>query len=295
MKHTPHLTDLILDQAGKPTQLFQDILCAAHINHANSLASIVEATQKAWLRPAHVERWDMANTQDDSNERLVSLLSELHFNQEIAPTDTTYDYVLVLGDTLNGMRLRFSYALTLWNIGVRFNNLFFLTSQRERFDDHIHILERESEHELYDVTNPYLPIKKDWLKPITAPKTETDIARMIVDQTELPLSFAQNVAIHFIDTPYQHTENGLRRPNTGDTFKLWIKSIQPHGKVLAISSQPYVGYQHAVLKTYVPNTMSIVTVGPASQQAQPTHLLLDTLARWLFQEHIFQKKLHVKM
>ena len=145
--------------------------------------------------------------------------------------------------------------------------------------------------ELYDRTNKFLPIQADWMEPAKIPATETEMAKMVYNQAKLPKDFKELVQVQFIDTPLQRASNGgAIRPNTGDTIKLWLTKTKPTGSVLAISNQPYVGYQHAVLKTFVPKEMSIETVGPKPSTSASSDLLLDTLARWLYQENVFQNQ-----
>ena len=63
------------------------------------------------------------------------------------------------------MRARFAYALAQWQKGMRFTTLVFLVGERPLLDDPTHHEDNETEAELYDRTNMYLPIRADWQEP----------------------------------------------------------------------------------------------------------------------------------
>ena len=77
----------------------------------------------------------------------------------------------------------------------------------------------------------------------------------------------------------------LKRPTTPDTVLDWLK-IKPHpGLCLAISNQPYVLYQDSVLKTVLPPSFTVETIGEKMDETSyNVSLLLDNLARFLYQE-----------
>ena len=275
---------------NKLSPALQKILLITNVTHYGSLESVVNATQKAWLRKPGIERWHMGDTYQKFDQQLAPLFKELGMQNEIKPSQEKYDYVLILGDTVNCLRTRFAYALDQWQKGIRFSTLVFLVGERPLLDDPAHHEDNETEAELYDRTNMYLPIRADWQEPSTMPQTETEMARMVYDQAIVPDEFKKLVTVRFIDTPMQLTTSGqMRRPNTADTIKLWLKKVPHRGSILAISNQPYIGYQHAVLQSYIPPEMSVETVGPKAYMPLSADLLLDTLARWLYQEDFFYK------
>ena len=65
------------------------------------------------------------------------------------------------------------------------------------------------------------------------------------------------------------------------------QGIATPGNILAISNQPYVGYQNAVLQNLLPNTFGIETVGKSASPNIKITTALDTLARWLQQGYAF--------
>ena len=110
-----------------------------------------------------------------------------------------------------------------------------------------------------------------------------EAAKLIVDQTSLP---DENIRsqISFIDTPMQPTNNGkLRRPNTQDTILAWLKTEPQIKTVLSLSSNPYCGYQHAVITQLLPKAWNIETIGKAPERNETIEIYFDTLARALYQ------------
>ena len=57
------------------------------------------------------------------------------------------------------------------------------------------------------------------------------------------------------------------------------------GSILAISDQPHCLYQHEVIKTYVPSTFNVETVGNGAAENTSVALILDALARAIYQKH----------
>ena len=194
-----------------------------------------------------------------------------------------YEYAIVLGSTFSNFLTRLAKLLRIYNEGTRFKKLIIHTGARPLDPT------KESKNILFNHSNGEVPIRKDW-QPTQVPLTEADMVRMVLDRAELPAGFKDSVKIDIIDAPMQKNKDGsLRRPNTGDVVKLWLsQGIQP-GTVLAITNQPYVLYQHAVLKTLLPTTFNIETAGSAIKSPIHVGIILDSLARWLYQENQYQQ------
>jgi hypothetical protein len=90
----------------------------------------------------------------------------------------------------------------------------------------------------------------------------------------------------------QQAQNGtLRRPNTQDTIDEWLRSYNPQpGSILALSNQPYIGYQDAVLRKALPKTFDVETVGNACSNNTKSTVIIDSLARWIYNEHLIAQK-----
>jgi hypothetical protein len=102
----------------------------------------------------------------------------------------------------------------------------------------------------------------------------------------------KKIPVQLISAPMISEESGiLRRPLTADTLSAWLATNPTPGTCLAISNQPYVAYQQTVLKTLLPSDFSVQTVGAAtSEPTEKISIMLDTLARILFQELQFLQK-----
>lgn len=260
------------------------ILEMTQVEHDGTLESIVQATQQSWLRKPGVERWQMDKKYEILDTTLKPLFEELGLLDEIRPTQKEYHDVIIFGATLSTTRSRLQYTLDLWQEGIKFKRLIFFVSDRP-LDP-----QKESREELFDRSNRHLQIKDSWQEALEVPTTEADMNKLVWDQTELPDGFLDKVAVHFISAPMQTTPDGkTRRANTGDTVKFWLTKMDLPGPILAISNQPYVGYQHAVLKAFLPETVKFETVGNKKVSFE-SDTQLDNLARWLYQENIYRKQ-----
>lgn len=269
-----------------------DILEITKIQHDGSLESIVAATQKSWLRQTK-DRWDHTNQYESLHDQLSPYFEQLGIIEEIKPTSNAYDYVIVLGTTINPMRKGIAMALSYFEAGIAYKKLLILSGERPldpliMVGDHPLDTEYESKEAFFDRSNPNLPIRANWQEPAVLPKTESELAHMLFEQAQLPQGFKEAIKVEFIDTPMQKNSDGsLRRPNTADTIHEWLITKPKEGSTLAISHQPYAIYQHAVLKTLLPESFTVETV--ADGVKGPLHIgnCLDTLARWLYQENIY--------
>lgn len=280
IKCAEDLKTALLTRDNKPNHHLTELLSLLGVNHDGTLASIVASTQKQWLRNPDQERWHMAEISVPQKERIKSLLGMLYLQEEIKPIKKNYDYCLMLGATVQRVRTRFAYLLDLHKQGVTCQQIIMLGGKR-RLDEKI-----ESATQLLDAHNTDLLFKKDWQLNQALPTNETEMMRMVVDQTDLPADFAKKII--FIDTPMQSNGDGapMRRPNTGDTIKQWLKSHVKPGSCLAISNQPYIGYQDSVIRTFLPESFSLETVGPRAEDDSTIAATLDSIARWLYQENI---------
>lgn len=198
---------------------------------------IVSSTQQLWMQKGK-ERWDFEKRYEHLRPQLWPLFEEMGMVHEIKPTKTHYDTVLVLGALRNRVQDRVDYLV---QTGITYNQLVFLTGERPL---------RESE-EL-----PQL-------------NTEAEMVQWVYDHSPLP----KDVPLLIINVPMQ----GTKRPNTADTVKAWLNTHPSPSSCLAISNQPYVHYQKAVLNHYLP--FEIDVAGPSILGDPSVDLMLDTVAR----------------
>ena len=268
-----------LDHNGRPTQVLLELLDVLHVHHDGSLESIVAATQKVWLRPAGKERWEIEDTFAAQRDVVMPLLEKMGFIDEIFPTFLRYRHVLLLGATMQRMRTRLAYLIELWNNGVFFEDIVVLVGQRPRSP------EIETDDVIMGKGASELSVKKDW-KLSQMPATETDMARLVFEQTELPVGL-DKIPVIFVDTPMQKTATGtLRRPNTVDTVLAWLVTNPAPGLCMAVSNQPYCLYQDAVVRGCLHKGFDLETVGSAAMTEKASvATYLDTVARYLYGMH----------
>lgn len=269
---------MIINQAGEPSNILLELCSLLDIEHSGTLESIVAATQKAWLRPAGTERWEFADLYDAKRDQIMPLLEGMNCINDIVPSQKSYDYALMLGATAHRVRTRLAYLVRLWEKGVRFKHIIFATGARNL--DPI----KESEKELLTSDVAGLPVRPEWSFSGNLPTTETEMMKLVYEQSVLPDSMRE-VPVVFVDTPMQATASGqLRRPNTGDTIIHWLATSPSPGRCLVVSNQPFTAYQDTVVKTFVPKGFTVETVGHEACENISIAVCLDSIARWLYQE-----------
>lgn len=283
----------ILDENQHPTKALKEVLNILDVKTDGSLNDIVEKTQKIWLRPSGVERFNMQDIYADKQEELMPLFKQLGLCDEVRPMYPSYKYALVHGGNILSTRARFSYLVGLWNSGIKFEKIVVLTGQRDldKNLETVESLQKSSVEEIRKQAPWLLPVKSDWkFDPVTMPfKSETDMMKLIYDQTQFPDDF-KNLPVVFIDAPKQKTsDGGLRRPSTADTINSWLTTNPEFGSCLFITNQPFIGYQDATVRTVMLKNdyFEIETVGFALQPGYDSiSMILDSLARWLYQENV---------
>lgn len=223
--------------------------------------SLLETTQKYWLRNPNQERWEMTEINPEQRSLVIDWAQRNGFFFEWTPSQSQYDKALVLGSTTYNMQERFDYLKKLWLRGIRFQEIVWLTGER-----------------------PLMP-SSETLPPGCL--TESDAARYIHEHTDLPPEM-RALPVRFVAVPMK----GSARPNTKDTIIAWGETHPPACLALFISSQPFCGYQFAVIKGSVPSEVMFDVAGQGV--ANPSHpagaaIVLDTVTRWLYQDNLNAK------
>jgi hypothetical protein len=233
----------------------RQLLKVMEVPHDNTLPSIVEATQKRWIRPAGKERWEIENTLSTVQaQAIVEFCTRNHFFSEIKPAHQNYDYAVILGAAVCVMEKRIAFLEKIADSGVKFKQIVLLSGAR--------------------------PLDPKVDRAIEGCQTEGDAMDYL--WRAHPLS-KQTSWKHFIRHMIPISEGKTRRPNTADTFLLWKASQPQAGSCLMISSQPYCFSQQLIAEACLPGEFTFETVGPAfnASKQNPT-VMLDTLARCLF-------------
>ncbi|MCK5633316.1 hypothetical protein KAH94_06170 [bacterium] len=276
---------ILFNQKQKPKKELLYFLRALGIEHDGTLSGMVQSTQKAWLRPDGKERWEISDNNEKKREKILGLLKNISCVDELLPSQDFYNYAVILGALAPRVRSRLAYLFKQWEKGIRFETLVFLGGARPLHPTF------ESEAILCNTHNKELPFSDTWKLKGDMPSTEAEMIRMIFDQVELPKGF-ERVSIIFINTQMQEQQDGsLSRPNTADTVEQWMNGGPKEGSCLVVSNQPYIGYQDSVVRTFLPDSFEVETVGSAADKDLPIAVYLDTVARWLYQE---QRRVNTK-
>ncbi len=243
------------------TEPLLNLLKQMDVSHEGTLPSIVQATQKQWLRPAGKETWHIDELSAEKREIILSYAEKLGFIQECLPQKKHYTYAHILGATTGRMEKRISYLVQLYEKGIRFDHVVILTGAR-----------------------PLDPAIDTLLEGC---KIESDAGHVLWQTAKMPEGM-RKIPVTFVDTPMIKTEKGERRPNTGDTILAWMAMSPVPGTNLFISNQPYVLYQDAAVRAYLPADR-VETIGEGAKlTAQNSAVILDTIARWLYSENCIQ-------
>lgn len=229
-----------------------------------------------FARKRNVERWHLQDEMDLTlKAKILDLFEKLGYFNLLEPQKKTYDYIVVLGATLQRIRIRLATLKKYWERGIRCKKIIFLTGARplEPF---------EGADLLADFKQTILPIKENWQLPTEYPQTEAEIFMAIWNQAQLPEDLAA-IEIECVDTPMQKWPDGkIQRPNTGDIVKQWLSRNPTPGDCLFISNQPHVGYQDALIRRFISKDFLVEAVGlEVKKEDQTVSILLDALVREL--------------
>lgn len=221
---------------------------------------IVKATQEKWLRMSGKERWETPELPPEIASFVQIWAKQQGLLDPWLPSEKAYDTALILGATTPRMEKRLQYLARLHQNGTHFSNIVFLTGQR-----------------LLD------PRVDQWTD---IAKTETEAARLVWEKAPLSETM-RSIDVSFIDAPQKEG----RRPNTQDTIVAWLEAKPLCQKALFISDQPFALYQFAVLKSCLPKKLFFDVAGEGVDPENPCSaaVLLDSLARWIYQENLEKK------
>lgn len=265
---------VILDNHS-PSPALLELLDECGIQHNGALLDIIEKTQSFW-RQEGKERWEMLPLIGLHERRIYALLDRLHVLEEIPSPMQHFDYAIVHGALLPRVRMRIAFLIKEWKRGVRFDKIVFFTGERPLLSS------AENEAALLDYDNRFLPISGNWSFNGALPTNEIQMMRFVFEQACLPEDM-KKVPVEWVISPMIIKDGKVTRPNTQNNITEWLSRRPKPGSCLAISNQPYVGYQDAVLRKHLPTSYSLTTVGPQADGSTKLEVHLDNLARWLDQ------------
>ncbi len=261
------MNNQFFDSSGVPVQALRGLLDLFGLVHDGSLADIVCVTQQAWYERGKL-RADIQEKFGDKRHDALPFLTALGFVEEIWSKVQTHDHAFVLGAKKAAIRKRLSLLRREWNSGIRFTNLVMCGSQRPNDED------------VTDFNNDILPFSESilqasrYLNPIL-PADETDLMEAIYELSSSTFGWSGRVIPLF-----KKTKVVGRNANTRDTLTDW--GTFPTGKVLIVSSQPFVSYQAMIAKQCLFGCQ-IEAIGAAATATLPISVYLDNLAKILFE------------
>ncbi|MGE5196664.1 MAG: hypothetical protein ACM3JI_04985 [Anaerolineae bacterium] len=253
---------------------FLEALELMEVRHDGTLSSIVEETQKSWLRSQGKERWQLTDQiAEEKKRKILNIARKIGFVDERPAQKKDYRYAILLGASLESSQARFIFLRKLWEQGVRFKELVFLTGERPL----------DAQYEMARLP-PYLEKEK--------PKTEKELLQTLFRRLPLPQEL-RTLPLCIVSVPMQPAPSGMRRPNTADTIIAWMNQSPSVDSCLFISEQPCILYQDAVVRFHMKEGFEIETVGPELTEKEGCcSALLDSMARFLFQELKIRSAVH---
>lgn len=230
--------------------------------------SIIKVTQQEWLRKKGIERDALKGLHEDKASLLLPLFKELGLYSIVEPKKKIYTYTIVLGGEVTAVieRLRFienkvSQGLVLCDSVVLLTGKRLLVDREKAYLKKVYRMQQKLVYE--DDMMLFL-----FKQPTIAPSLQTH-------------------PFYIVDTPC-HPSGA--RPTTNDTIMYWLNKHKPiPGTCLTISTNPLMAYQDAVCKMLLPPSFTSEMVGPLDPRLKQKNtriaLLLDSLARWLYQEY----------
>jgi hypothetical protein len=255
----------LLDDQRRPRKELLElfILTGVSLTEASNAELIVQETQRHWFQGREKERWEFHDVFEEDRKQIIPLLRELGVVDAIHAKEKRYRYGVVFGALASRMEERIDFLVLEWRRGVRFEEIVFLTGNRP-------LLETE-EHAFIEVglSNESQLTRYIWGSHKDIPDELRSLPLSVVDACQV-----------------RKSDGTFRRPSTGDTIEEWLRSNPEPAKVLTFSNQPYVGYQRAVMKRYLPQQFKLEAVGAVACEDTPVSVYLDTLARILYEAQL---------
>lgn len=245
----------LIDQLMEITGVFYD----------GTLKGLVIA-QKEWVCPAGTERWELETIHEDKRTALMPLFSELGLVQGWEPAEDTYEHILFMGGLVSRMVLRLQTLAQLIVQSVSYKKFTFLSGERYLTEEEKNFLK-----------------ERGWS---CIPETEAGVYPYLFEKGEISLHNRECISV-----PQSKSSDGsVYRPTTADTVNAWLRTNPASGQVLIISSQPLCLYQETIVKSLVPSSFLLTTVGEKAPSDTPVALYLDTIARIVEIHYRVQKK-----
>ena len=196
----------------------------------------------------------------------MPFLRQLGLVDEISATQSRNEMAIVLGAVKSAIRKRYAILIREYRQGVRFRNLVMCGSARPNSEV------------VTDFDNEFLPFPENtsfdgYENP---PKDEADLMEAIYHLARPTFPWRRDVVPFF-----KKTIGKGRNANTKDTLTDW--GTFPTGKILLVSSQPFVSYQALIAQKCLPSSCKIEAIGAAASPTLAVSKFLDNVAKIIFE------------
>src|SRR3990167_775233 len=111
--------------AGFEKADIEQLLKITGVTYDGTVPGLVQATQKAWLRPAGKERWEAVAVFEDKRSALLPLFKKMGLVEGCSPCCKSYDYILFMGATVFRMESRMEYLQKILQDGIAYREIVF--------------------------------------------------------------------------------------------------------------------------------------------------------------------------
>ena len=219
-----------------------------------ALEKLTKTPVQEWSQPG--DRWTFKERFEDKREDILPILESMGMFSAKWAQHAHYDYALVLGALHASVENRIEHLIKEWKRGTRFDQIVFLTGQRP--------LHQEKEAQFLSLRTETAMMLHIW-ETLEMPQELRDVPLVVIDAPPLPLR---------------------GRPTTESTVYAWLQVDPSPGTVLMVSSQPFIGYQTAILEVLLP-AFFIEGVGKEGGRTFLLSILLDTVGK----QHTWEAKL----
>jgi len=211
-------------------------------------------------RPPGSERAECEEPEHFKQHRgaLMEALQQTGMLSAIKPARIYYDHVLIPGAVEGEVKTRLDMLRNLWDQGVRFGAIHLLGSERTLRPEFEPSADTLGADRAKITTEMQMMETYYYAKSAVWPKELQDIRVFEVNSFNRP--------------------NG-ERANTQDTIVSWQQTHPKPGEVLVVSSQPFARYQDAAVKSILPPSFHIETVGAPALPDVKISVAMDTIAR----------------
>lgn len=263
------LTTLLFDNNGRAQEPLLQILSSTKTPHDGTARSIREVTQNLWYQAGRI-RAEIEERHGPLREELMPYFRQLRMVDAILPPAGQYEYCLLLGGTIVAVRKRLKFLDQLTACRAWCQKVVFLGSTRK-------LMDREYTN-LHDPKNPDCPFDaRNTVSKDPPPQTEGDMMRIVAKQV-----FGTDDD-HTVSVCVAPDVSG-RNANTFDTVFYWHRNVaKKPGPVIALSSQPFIGFQDEVCQSVLGSEYPVTTIGYAANADTKVSVYLDNLAKWIYQ------------